>query len=236
MYGLTGSAYRRTPFRKVNASGNVSTLPDSLGAMRSVRHMPQYYTSNANDSCSISVTYDTSTPLQANINNSNAWSTIGNSRAGVQIDTDFISNTYKTLLNVSGGGGEVTHIIGPAITGGSVTLDLEVTLDGGTPEVVSYAPPTSTVLARLVVGSLRYSNVKGSLNTPLAGNKVVDFTTTVAQSNTPSPVLFSPMSTRAYNGPRLRFNSSVLIRMRTSASVTGTVNCERRSGVMYVLD
>jgi hypothetical protein len=228
MYGLTGSSYRRTPFRKLN-SLLASAVPqyDSLGCVRRVGLMPKRWASS-----------DNSAPITTggsggNGTTSTFWS---NLKPGAFIDVNFAANTYNTVANVTGAG-DICNIIGPTTTQAGVVIDVELTIDGGAPVVSSFTTPSANNM-RLFIGPVNtWSTGQVFLGFGLSdsvNNQVIDLTSAKAAGN--NAVLPPPIFIRAALRPRIRFDQSFLLRMRTSILINGTVNNERRAGVTYLLD
>lgn len=151
---------------------------------------------------------------------------------GLQDQTDWTANTYKTILNVSSGKGLVAAYIGPTC-GGAETHDIRFTVDGvvTTLSILSasgFRPALTSggfVAASFTTAGLHAANAYGTIN---AGKTTFgDIPSQLHQI--PHWGWLSLMGT-----PLLRFNSSLLIEARNSAGITNST-ATAYSGVMYRL-
>ena len=152
---------------------------------------------------------------------------------GLQDQTNWTSNTYKTLLSVTSGKGEVYCMNGPT-AGGAETTTFEITVDG--------------VLDEIAVGTLA-SGERAFLH---CGLTVDDLFTTATQNLLPgTEILEADKATWGASGggdlyvppwwavgalrhPMLQFDNSLLIRAKHSASITNST-ATAYSAVMYRL-
>ena len=151
-------------------------------------------------------------------------------RRGLQNQTDWVADTYKTLLNVASGKGLVAAIIGPTM-GGAETTTFRITVDGVADEIA-------------ITGA---SGKRACLLTK--NNSNVDFTTANTFVLTDAEALAADKATfanmYAAGGfipgwrqmsafPMLRFKQSLLIEAKNSADITNST-ATAYSGVMYRL-
>ena len=154
-------------------------------------------------------------------------------RRGLQDTTDWTANTYKTLLNVASGKGEVAALVGPT-AGGAESTTFELTIDG--------------VLTEIVVGALA-SGERGLLcaYTPQLTQRFTTITDWLKPAGegleadkasfTITGGLSYIMPWREIGGfgmPLLEFNTSLLIRAKHSASITNST-ATAYSAVQYRL-
>lgn len=151
---------------------------------------------------------------------------------GLQDQTNWTADTYKTLLTVSSGKGLVAAIVGPT-AGGAETTTFEFTVDGVLTEVpILCASGERAFMAALCMASNTFTTASrfaiqgGSLN---AGK------TTLGTPGTLVDTLLAgwPLVT-ALGTPCLKFNTSLLIRAKHSANITNST-ATAYSGVMYRL-
>jgi hypothetical protein len=161
--------------------------------------------------------------------NASFWTNLNN--VGVAVNSDFTAATYKTLLSVSGAG-EVITIVGPTIATSAATLDFEVTIDGGAAQTITLTWPSATSY-RAFIGATYNGAV--AIIFQGVGSHTLDSTKRwlVPSGDFQLPGL---LTSKAMGLPRLRFETSVLIRLRSSVNVTATGSNERQSGVIYQLD
>lgn len=142
-------------------------------------------------------------------------------RRGLQEQTDWVADTYKTLLNVTSGAGHVASIIGPT-AGGSSTTTFEITVDG-----IAY-----TIAVPVSGSGLRacaFAGYAGINNYTTA----IDFVQPRAEALDATKTYFTDI---AYNGaasvlpwnflmrgiPMLEYKNSLLIRAKHSANITNS--------------
>lgn len=154
-------------------------------------------------------------------------------RRGLQDTTNWTADTYKTLLSVTSGKGLVGCVVGPT-AGGSSTTTFEFTVDGVLTEiaVTGVASGDRAILTCMgpFPGGAFTNNVPQYGNgEALDSNKQVFGDVYSAISNVPPWWFTSFMGT-----PMLRFNNSLLIRAKHSASITNST-ATAYSAVMYRL-
>jgi hypothetical protein len=155
-------------------------------------------------------------------------------RRGIQDTTNWTADTYKTLLNVTSGYGVVAAIVGPT-AGGSSTTTFEITRDGHVTEIA--VPGLSSGERAYLTAFSPYAGdmFTAANNSQFPGGEALDSNKQVfgapisATSNVPPWWLTSVMGT-----PMLRFNYSLLIRAKHSASITNST-ATAYSAVMYRL-
>lgn len=151
-------------------------------------------------------------------------------RRGLQDTTDWTADTYKTLLSVSSGKGLVAGVIG-CTAGGSTTTTFEFTVDGTLTEIA------------VVVASGQRAALLPAINDPafFTGS---DSWKPSAEALAAAKNQFSESTTNAFvlpwsgfgilGTPCLKFNTSLLIRAKHSASITNST-ATAYSAVMYRL-
>lgn len=170
--------------------------------------------------------------------------------------TQTSDNTEITLANVTNGSGYLCNIITPLGALGA-TQTIKITIDGGTEKVYTYdydkggaATNYDDIYARLLWGTCEWGSWSNK-NTPdntdavglggLAGMPYTynDFTfppiNEAPLSTYGNLRIYSPSVFKNYNLPKLRFESSLLVKCTTSALYeTGTYNA--RGAATYYLD
>tara|TARA_R110000751_G_scaffold13143_9_gene44476 strand:- start:258 stop:881 length:624 start_codon:yes stop_codon:yes gene_type:complete len=157
----------------------------------------------------------------------------GMSQRGVEEQTDWASDTYKTLVSVTGKG-LCGGMIGPT-SAASGTTTFEITVDGLLTEI-AVADIASGSRGFLVAGGMFEGN--GFTSTPVAtyswsygDNLSTDKTTFISLPGNDN--YWQPWSTGAFLGTAyLRFNTSLLVRAKHSAAITNST-ATAYSGVMY---
>ena len=150
-------------------------------------------------------------------------------RRGLQGTTNWTADTYKTILNISSGRGLVAGYIGPT-AGGASNHTIEITIDGVKTEL-EIPDLVSGERAILLAGGAPYTTFFTSASSfAYQGDAALDANKQVfgnVNSMVPSWEAFSLLGT-----PLLRFNQSLLIRAKHSASITNST-ATAYSAVMY---
>lgn len=148
---------------------------------------------------------------------------------GFQDTTNWTADTYKTLLNVSSGKGLLAALVGPT-AGGASTTTFEITADGVLTEIaiVVASGERANLNSGLATSSVFTS--AGVWNTPGVEALKADKATFVGKAGTLPLWSWLKMS----GTPLLRFNQSLLIRAKHSASITNST-ATAYSGGMYRL-
>jgi hypothetical protein len=158
-----------------------------------------------------------------NSRTANFWS---NTMAGygARVSSTLTAATWQTIASISGAGAFST-LVGPMLPSIGAVIDFEVTVDGAL-RTSTFTAVTSTVGARFVFGAL--SNSLG-FQTPVPPARNYD-------TSPSSAITIQPANTNArINGPRVIFNTSLLIRIRSNVTITDTGNFEPSSGFLYQL-
>lgn len=153
---------------------------------------------------------------------------------GVAVDSNFTASSQKTILSVSAAG-ELCAVVTPTLASASDTCAVEITVDG----VVYTITFTATGSAqRGLLGASRAAADTGSVpSTSIAHTKLnAAKKLGVFATGTVDWGVQSPVACRFFNLPRLRFESSLVVKMTTSQNITSTTNQERQSGCAYILD
>lgn len=155
---------------------------------------------------------------------------------GVTDDTNWTADTYKTILSVTGAG-LVSMMVGPAGLAGTPTTTFEVTNDGvlTTIAVVANTTTQRAVLGPLVSGTATPGGIFSTAMQALQGMSTMsaDKTTIFGATNVFETLPWSTL--RLLGTPCLKFNQSLLVRMKSSESNSTTTNRERRSAVQYMV-
>jgi len=149
-------------------------------------------------------------------------------RRGVQDTTDWTADTYKTLLSISSGKGLVAALVGPT-AGGASTTTFRFTVDG-VASTVAVAGLASGERATLMPMTAVGSDYTTAAVWPDPGAEGLDadkatFGAIRASSNIPPWRRMSEF-------PMLKFNTSLLIEAKHSASITNST-ATAYSAVMY---
>lgn len=154
-------------------------------------------------------------------------------RRGLQDTTNWTSNTYKTILSVSSGKGLVAAYVG-CTAGGSETHTVEFTVDGVLTEIAvsGLASGERAFLTASSMGTTSFfvsaADYQLSASEELDSNKQI-FGSLVSTTNIPTWYAHTLLGI-----PMLRFNRSLLIRAKHSASITNST-ATAYSAVMYRL-
>lgn len=147
--------------------------------------------------------------------------------------------TFDTIKIIKGSGGNSSNYTPPAAEE-SLSFDsttMRITVDGGTPEVITFNNLDGinpTYGTRAILGSPHTND--GTYGRVNSWRLTSDKTTVSAAGTAVNCYIADVPTSLEQNQPILRFESSLLVEMKTSAAVTGTTNQERRSGVIYKLD
>lgn len=159
---------------------------------------------------------------------------------GVADDTNWTSDTYKTILSVSSGIGLVSNIIGPVGLSGTPTTTFRITVDGVQSQPIPVVA-TTTGQRAMLGPSFTSASQAGSFYTAAliaqqgatSINAAKD-TQYIGGTGT-NDALLSPWQTlRLMGTPCLIYRQSLLIEMKSSESNSTTANRERSSGVQYM--
>lgn len=152
---------------------------------------------------------------------------------GLQDTTNWTADTFKTLVTVSSGKGLVSHLIGPT-AGGSSTTTFEITNDGVLTTIVVSGLASGQRAVLTAAGLIQSSPV--ATTTPglpngaaLASNKQI-----FAEAPNAASLVATHQFMASFGVPQLRFNTSLLIRAKHSASITNST-ATAYSGVAYRL-
>jgi len=214
MFGMAGSSSRRTAWRRGGASGGASVAP----YISHPRFFPRWQIPHTllqyNRTGSTGV-------LDTGATNLSEW--------GVADDTNFSANTWKTILSVTGSTpGVVSGIFSP-MSGGTHTVDLQVTVDSQPAWAVSAALAANQ---RLYLGPLNSGTAITAgillLSTDYTALNGAKDTSVVTGSQT---ALIVPPFTSQPSPPLLLFQGALLVEMRTTATLGTSGN--RTAGVLY---
>lgn len=147
-------------------------------------------------------------------------------KRGLQDQTNWVANTYKTLLSISSGMGVVAAVVGPA-AGGAETTTFEFTVDG----VVSTITITNANTERAVLAN-GLPSIQWAAQI-YSNDRSIDAGITTFQTYTTYQRVLPGWDHIAQFGmPCLVFYSSLLIRAKHSAIVTNATTTAY-SGIMY---
>lgn len=144
-------------------------------------------------------------------------------RRGLQDQTDWTANTYKTLLSVSSGKGFVAAVIGPT-AGGAETTTFEITVDG----VLSTITVTNAASERACLLS---ANIATTNDLTSSLTEALDATKSFFTSTRSTATVLPPWAAMR-SIPQLKFNVSLLIRAKHSTIITNST-ATSYSAVMY---
>jgi len=167
--------------------------------------------------------------------------TAGIAVSGVDDDTGFTADTYKSVLSVTLSAnqyGIVSHIIGPAGLAGTPTTTMEITVDGGT--AIERTLTATTTGKRMVLGP----EITGGAATGATFTTAGDYLDRADSINAAKDfqVLNSNYTyipdwgfIRMFGTPCLLFSRSILIRIKSTETNNTATNQERRCGVQYMV-
>lgn len=153
-------------------------------------------------------------------------------RRGLQDTTNWTADTYKTILSVASGPGEVAFMCGPQ-AGGVATTTFEITGDRGT-KTVAVTPLASGERALLVAPGAMTADA--FYTTSSAWLKPIDeaLKSDKATWQVPATLVQNVLPWHAVSVPLFTFKNGVLLRMKHSASITNSTATAYAS-VMYRL-
>jgi len=148
---------------------------------------------------------------------------------GINDDTNWTANTYKTILSVTGKG-LVAAVVGCTSTSASMTTTVEFTVDGVLTEI---AIPVGAGER----GTLMITQGSGTLYTTANIYQARIGSLNAAKTALTAPTTACSIGTWEYlsqvGTPMLEFYTSLLIRMKHTENITGTAAQERQSAIMY---
>lgn len=151
--------------------------------------------------------------------------------SGVADDTNWTADTYKTILSISSGKGYVASMVGPTGLAGTPTTTFEITVDG---VLYTVAVTATTTGHRAVLGAVGTTSAFFTTAVvPFIPPDSIEATKAVETVITQVGTMPTWQGMRLLGTPCLQFNTSLLIRMKSSESNSTTTNVERRSAVQY---
>jgi len=153
-----------------------------------------------------------------------------------------VADTFINLVNVTGGGGFLFHVVAPTHSA-NFTPTIEITVDGGTPYTIA---PTAVFAAqsRLVLGAGTAGVVTSNAGTyneaqivQVSGYNDIGFQARIGGINNRATANFTLPDEQmmlSYSMPCLRFESSLLVRVK--ASLLSAVADDKRCAAAYRLD
>jgi hypothetical protein len=154
-------------------------------------------------------------------------------KATTALNTDFVADTYKTLVSVTSGAGFVSGILGPAQSAASETTTFRITVDG-TATTLAVTLPASTG-HRACLGRFRYYSASATDPRDLTSDIGSAGASVVAVGTTPIMAL-TPAQSQALGVGMLRYARSLTIEVKHSAGVTATASAERQSCAWYTVE
>lgn len=155
-----------------------------------------------------------------------------------QLDTDWVADTYKTLLSISSGSGFVSAIIGPGAPSSSfMTTTFRIEVDGVTVDIpVGFSVNTNT---RPCLGRFRHKSASATdprdilsdLNTAAA-----NVPATLQIGSTLLAMALTPFQCISSGIGMLRYERSLSVQIKTSSAQTTTTNVDRRCGIFYTAE
>tara|TARA_R110002050_G_scaffold277140_1_gene422619 strand:+ start:339 stop:1073 length:735 start_codon:yes stop_codon:yes gene_type:complete len=237
-----------TDFFPIAAAGGGSseiTNPDKIpkitaGAYTTTYIGELFYTINSNGN----TVYDSDSASSAYFGGTNQQTNGG----GAVTQTS--DNTEITLANVTSGSGYLCCIVTPVGSPGS-TQEIKITVDGGTEKVYTYDYSSNTTIdnywTRLIYGFSAWGspdNYNISSGSPsgllgLGGQTATfgDFTypPIIVGANVSYLRLFTAHSFKNYGLPKLRFDSSLLVKCKTNGLYSSS-GIEGKAIAVYYLD
>jgi len=159
------------------------------------------------------------------------WTTVGN--WGAAVDSNFSADTWKTIANLTGPG-RMYAAIGPTASNNADITSMRFTRDGGSAVTITFTMTASGNRALLIAtGGLRSDAfTTGSQFSYGGGQARID--SNRVHYNTAFGVEFMPQEIAEGLGARCYdFASSLLVEMKITNAVTGTVSNERQAGVLW---
>ncbi len=155
--------------------------------------------------------------------------------SGVDDDTNWTADTWKTILSVSSGAGQVAALVGPTSLAGTPTTTWRITVDG-IPYTIAVVH--STTAQRAVLGSAFQDGVASGYYVtayfPYRAPDSVSADKTTQRFGTALGLVLPHWPTiRVNNIPVLEYRTSLLVEAKTSENNSTTANQERRSYIMY---
>jgi len=153
-------------------------------------------------------------------------------RRGIQDTTNWTADTYKTILSISSGAGEVAAYIG-CTAGGAETHTVEFTVDGGTPQTMTIAGLASGERGILISDARfasDYTGASGDYSGFTASEEALD--ADKATWGAVTNAIQMPIWRNLGRAPKLEFSRSLLIRAKHSASITNST-ATAYSAVIY---
>lgn len=143
----------------------------------------------------------------------------GIAQFGIQENTDWVANTYKTIYSHTGCG-LILALIGPT-AGGAETTTFEITIDGVLSTItITNANGERAVLAAQSMG-ISGGTEFTSINIWQENQTGMDATRTTLQTN--ANVILSARTAGILGSPLLRYDYSCLVRMKHSTSITNSI-------------
>lgn len=192
-----------------------------------------------------SSTYDSDNNYGSYFGGQNSMQT--NSGGQVSQTTD---NTEITLANVTSGSGYLCCVVTP-VGNPAAIQEIKITIDGGTEKVYTYDYDSNTSIdnyyQRLVYGFSAFGSPDNVNTTSFKPYSIVglggqgftfgDFTypPIVVSSSTPVARLFTAHEFKNYNFPKLRFESSLVVKCKTNG-IYSTSGAFSKGIAVYYLD
>lgn len=158
------------------------------------------------------------------------WSNVNN--AGVNVDSNWTADTYKTILNVTGERGLIMHILGPTVPNATTVITFRITIDG-----------TEYIYSFTTNGAERVFMTCGvtAHNSTSTDTIDVDQYKVAATNYNSNELLRAGFNqwiptfnhSQMWGVPLLEYTTSAKVEIKIDANQTATANQERNSGVIY---
>lgn len=180
--------------------------------------------------------YNSSIASDANGFWTGAVGAIDRAASTIQNETDWVNDTYKTIVGPINGPGLVSAVVGPIANTSGVAFTVRFTIDGVSYEVRA----TSAESARCLIGCALPTNFFGG-GSSTAGQAVnlfshdgvaVDGKTSWIADNV---LLLGPQEAFAMGMPLLHFSSNLMVEVKLGESHVGEGSTYRKCAVLMML-
>ena len=151
---------------------------------------------------------------------------------GTAVDSNFDSDTYKTLLDVTGSG-LLAGCIGPS-AGGAESTTIKVTVDGTeTTKATAVANVSRVCFGNWLGRGTEYTTANNWTDALYDLDADKDALTLLAYPTTGGTFYYPIPWPALFMRPMIKFDTSLKVEMKHSTAITGTGSNERQSGVVH---
>jgi hypothetical protein len=156
-----------------------------------------------------------------------------------QLDTDWVADTFKTVVSISSGSGFVSAMVGP-VPPSTSAITFRVEVDGVTTDIAF--PSVSGTTHRPILGRVRNRSASATDPRDLFSDihngttNVGSGVQTVTASGGQGVMVLTPVQCHLSGAGMLRFERSFSLQMKGAVANTVTTAFERRCGVLYTLE